>query len=397
MGFIKDALGANVDISGLDPRSPDYMNKVKELTTQINSGDIKVEASTPKVAPVVNKGNYKPTTFEVEDDGESIEMDAEEGSSNSSNSIGVKKIKFIDDLGDEIEEELDLSEDTKAVEVAKKLRRYNEVEEELKALREETEGLRKSKSGLDSKIKKFLEMESKSTRERLDHILEKEGGYEALRKKIIDEHEEMSNLSPEERVIRETAREREEAKRKMAELEKKLLDKEKAAEEKSREAERAAKAATVKAVWKKYTVDNPESSADIDDINRVILERAMTMIKGLESEGVVVTETILNREFKKASQGLKSLISKHQSKPTSQVKSASEQLDAAQAAAQGMSNSNSSAGRPNESAIMEKWKGYIREGKPWQILDEVKKNPKLSNVYSKFANRLSSDRSWMSK
>jgi hypothetical protein len=394
MGFISDTLGNNVDISGLDPRSPDYITKIQELTTKIVSGDVKVNQSSNKVAPVANRTGYQPTQFE--DD--SVDDDSEVPSHVDTSTIpSSRKVKFIDDVGDEVEEEIDLSEDTKAIEIAKKLRRYNEVEEEIKALREETESLRKSRALQEAKVKKLLEVETKSSREKIDHFLEKEGGFEGLRKKIIEEYEELANLSPEEKVIRESLREKEESKRKMAELEKRLLDKEKAAEEKSKEAERAAKAATVKAVWRKYTIDNPSDNADIADLNKVILERAMTMVKGLESEGVTVTETILNREFKKASQGIKGLISQKSESKDKKITNVSDQLDASQAAAQGVQSSSSNAGRPSENAIMEKWKGLLKEGKGWAILNEVKQNPKLSSVYTKFANKLSSDRHWMNR
>ncbi len=398
MGIISDLTGGTMDIGKLNPRDPDYIQQVQAITAKFSSGEMVNTPSSIQPTPSL-KPNFKPTEFEDEE-GEEAATIPHENDTKPENKFS-RKVKFIDDeSGEEVEEELDLSEDEKAAEIAKRLRRMAAVEEELKALREENLGFRKGNSQRDEKLKKYSELETKSKREKLDVLLSDAGGYEALRQEIIKEYEEYMDLTPEERQHREDQKAVAEQIKRMAELEKKLAEKDKESENRRMSAERAEKVATLKAVYTKYTIDNPESDPDIADINNLIFTRAQNSIAELEKNGVTVTETILNREFKKASTGLKTKVQagpKTAAAGKEKIKQVADQLDANMAAAQGLQTNSNAGGKQSDGEVMERWRGYLKANQAWKITDEVSKSPGLTKTYRAFANRISTDRSWMNR
>jgi len=370
----------------INRNDPDYIRKVSELANNIASGN----APTAMAPTKPRDTRFDQTLF---DDGlpsdPPIGLPGDETAAPPS---GRKTLKFIDDIGDEQEFEVDYSDD-KLTEIARKARRTENLEQEMAALRDEMAGLTGAAKADMEKARRYLELEKSGSREAvLDELFRDIGGYEGFRKQLLDEHNGYEKMTAEERRDHDIKRIQADSARKMAELEKRLTEKERSAEARTVEADRASKIALLNTVYSKYRFDNADSDPAVGKINEMIFNEAQASIRKLEAQRITVTENILNREFKKAQSLFKGRVNTGARTKIDAVKELANQADAAGAAAQTLQSQTTSGSVDNEAQIMARWINDIKTGNGLKVTREVASSDKLQNLYAKFANMISRDR-----
>lgn len=375
-----------------DRKDPDYARKVSEFATQIASGVAPTGTGTPP-AKVEHQTSWRPTTFTEDvlpDPNVDLPVPASTGA------VGTKRVvKFTDDIGDDVEQEVDFGSEEGLTALVRGARETENLRQEMAALRDELAGKTAATQSEMAKAKRYLDLEKLGSREAiLDELFRDAGGYEGFRKTLIDEQQGYEKMTAEEQRDHDIKRERADSARKLTELEKRLNDKEKAADKKIGDANYAAKVAILNSVYSKFKFENAESDPAITKINQMIFNEAQGNIRTLESQGVTVTENILNREFKKANQLFKGKINIGVKAPKVNVaKELADQADAAMAAAQTLNSQSQNAGGPESDAeTIGRWVAMLKEGKAYQVSGEAAKSPKSQNLYARLANMISRDR-----
>jgi hypothetical protein len=342
---------------------------------------------------VEHQTSWRPTTF-TEDVLPDPDVDLPVPT--SSGAVGTKRVvKFTDDIGDDIEQEVDFSSEEKLTELVRGARESENLRQEMAALRDELAGKTSAAQAEMAKAKRYLELEKLGSKEAiLDELFSADGGYEGFRKRLIEEQQGYEKMTAEEQRDFDIKRERADSARKLSELEKRLNDREKAADKKTVDANYAAKVAILNSVYSKFKFENAESDPAITKINQMIFNEAQGNIRVLESQGVTVTENILNREFKKANQLFKGKINVGAKAPKVNVaQELASQADAAMAAAQTLNSQTQNAGGPETDAeTIGRWISMLKEGRAYQVSGEAAKSPKTQNLYARLANMVSRDR-----
>ena len=394
-GVISQVVKNQSALPQLDRNDPDYRRKVAEMAEGILGGRVHAAAGT---APVAHDraDDFRPTLFAEPD----VDLPgAAADSDNTPVSTGGKRtLKFRDDIDDEVEMEIDLSDD-KLTELAKRARRAENLEMEINAMRDEVAGRSTALASEREKVQKYLDMEKLGSREGiLDEMFKRDGGYEGLRNRIIEEYKGYEKMTTEERRDFDVKRMQAESARKMAELEKRLADRERTASARIVEADQAQKLAVLNTVRMKYAFENVDANPAVSSINEQIFNMARKAIQSLEGSGVTVTENILNREFRKAHQVFKGRVNTGAPAAVANPnKVVLDQMDAAAAAAQSLPTNAGAGGPEGEPEIIRRWLGMIREGKLAAVNMEATKSPKLNGLYAKLANMISRDRGLLSR
>ena len=375
----------------INRNDPDYVRKVSELAAQIGSGNAPVSTAVSKPRDT----RFEQTLFE-----DGLPADPPIGLPGDESTLppgGRKVLKFIDDIGEEQEFEVDFSDD-KLTEIAKKARRADNLEQEMAALRDEMAGMSLAAKSDMEKARRYLELEKTGSREAvLDELFKDIGGYEGFRKQLIEDHTGYERMTAEEKRDFDIKRIQADSARKMAELEKRLTEKEKTAEAKTVEADRASKIALLNTVYSKYRFDNADGDPAVGKINEMIFTEAQANIRKLEAQRIAVTENILNREFRKAQQLFKGRVNTGAKTKVDAGKELANQADAAAAAAQTLQSQNISGSADSEAQIMARWINDIKTGNGLRVTREVAASDKLQNLYAKFANMISRDRSILTR
>lgn len=399
-GFTSQLAPDQSALPQLNPKDPNYTQKVAELVAQMQSGG-KLPVS-PNSAPQAKVDTYQRTLFS-EPDVDLPDMQLETNSNPDATSkletTGSKKVlKFKDDIDDEVEMEVDLSE-TGLLELAKRARRAENMEMEIAAMRDEVAGKSTALNQQAEKVKRYLELEQMGDKTAIiDEMFKTEGGYEGLRTKIINEFREYEKLTDDEKRDFDVKRVQTESARRLAELEKRLAEREKSAEAKAVEAQRAQKVAVMQTVFNKYKFDNAANDPAITVINEQVFNIAQNAIRELEKQKVVITENILNREFKRAHAVFKGKVGVPKVSTAADTQRAiADQVDAAAAAAQSLQSTNPGSGTESDAEIMNRWIGLIKSGKLHAVTAEAGKSQKTAGLYAKLANMISKDRSILTR
>ena len=384
----------------INRNDPEYTRKISEMAASIMAGNAPAGSVPASVAPSAPRtaSGYTQNTW---DEGPTIDPlpgDAAAASTPAPTG-GRKMVKFTDDIGDEQEVEIDFDE-AKLTELAKRARRSENLEQEMAAMRDEMSGKMSAAQQDMEKARRYLELEKAGSKEAvLDELFKDVGGYEGFRKQLIDEHEGYVKMTAEEQRDHDVKRMQADSARKLSELEKRLAEKGRDADARVASADRAGKVAVLNSVYSKFKFDNEAGDPAITKINEMIFNEAQANIRQLESQRVTVTENILNREFRKAHQLFKGKISVGAKAPkVDPGKAIADQADAAMAAAQTLAAQTMSVGGPeNESEVIGRWLGLIKEGKGFQVSQEAAKSAKSQGLYTRLANMISRDRSILTR
>jgi hypothetical protein len=299
---------------------------------------------------------------------------------------GKSKVKFTNSYGEDAEEEVDLSDLSPLVSAKHRLAA---MEEEMKALRDEVDSKKAQSQKEMDKARKYLELESRGRDALLEEALKEDGGLEGFRNKIIEDYEQFSRLTDSEKEAFNSKREKAESARRMVELEKKYSDALAKLGQKEQKLQEDSKIATLRNVYNVHKLPNASKDEAIDAINETIFRKAQSEIKRLESEKVVITESILNREFKKAAATFRGKIVTEKTDPN---KAAREKLDEDTSKAQKVISAQSAQGQPpTELDVLKRWAGLAREGKLKQVTQEALSDPRYAGAYEKFFQMLQND------
>ncbi len=299
---------------------------------------------------------------------------------------GMQRVKFANSYGEELEEEVDLN-DLSTLVAAK--HRAAALEEEMKALRDETDSKKSHAQKEIDKAKKYLELEARGRDALLEEALKNDGGLEGFRQKIIEDYEQFSKLTDAEKEVFNSKREKAETARRMVELEKKYSDALAKLGQKEEKLTQDSRVATLRNVYSAHKFPNPKNDEAINDINETIFRKAQAAVKALENEKVTVTESILHREFKKAAATFKGKIVT-ESVDTDKLER--EKADEATAKAQKVISQSALKGQmPTELDVLKRWTEFAKAGKLKQVSQEALSDPRLASTYEKFFQMLQND------
>lgn len=298
-----------------------------------------------------------------------------------------RKVSYEDFLGDKIEEEIDVDAELPALAAARK--RVKDLEEEMKALRDEVEGKSLAAQKKMEKAQKYLELDGKSPSEIIEFFMAKTGGFDAFRKQLIEEHAEYSKMSPEEQKLFDAKRVEAESIRRLKEVEARLAEKEKRIRDEEAEVSRKAKVESLRAVFNTYRIQNPDNDKALESINKAIFEEAQAGLSALQKSGVTLTDSILHREFRKAAQLFRSKIAVANSGKVDGKKEVMDQLDANAAKGQTLGTTttavNAAATSNTDKEQMSAWLEDIRAGRVQKVVKDAYSSPKKTALYERLA------------
>jgi hypothetical protein len=294
----------------------------------------------------------------------------------------LKKIAIKDDFGDDVEVEVDFSNDDKLREYVSAAHKTKHIESELEVLRSQLAAREAAEKALQSKYGKLFA--ASTAEEMADVALAERGGLEALVKQKIQEAEEFRKL-PEDQQ-KELIRKQEDRaqQQKFEKMQKELDDKMK----KIKEGEEKTQQDAVKTLYMQATAKYcpaDTDNADLKKVNRIIWDEAHKELLALKQTGAVLTQAVVDQKFQKAFMNNKSLVTAAKGanvQTNSMVEATREQTGAA-------NNSASSASSGiNEAALIDKWFHLINAGRGGEVAKEVASNPKVLNpIYVKLAAR----------
>ncbi len=297
----------------------------------------------------------------------------------------LRKVKIMDDFGDEIEEEIDFGKEENIQELVSSRHKSKHLEAELETLRGELTAKELSTKKLMDKYGKF---EGMTAEQIADALFNERGGLSGLVEAKMQEAEAFRKLSKEEQS--ELLRKQEEKKRsdeiaaREAKLDQRLKDIEAAGEK--------AKAETLTNLMRssagKYCPNKVENK-ELLKINEMIFKEAQAEISSLAKAGTVLTQTIIEQKFKKAYMNNKGLLDAVKSKNSIQGNGIIEATKAAlNVSAGAAATQTSSADTVNESALLDKWFHLTVNGKGSEVDKEVNSNPSLYKpIFRKLAQR----------
>lgn len=297
-------------------------------------------------------------------------------------------------ITDDAELEFEPGNKVKVKDLMDRYKGYSELKEEYEAAQEELKGLRLKKATEVEDDIKFLQLKGKSKQEIVDALFAAEGGFTGIRESIRKEIEQLAGMTDSERKEYEANKTKLEAeertKRLQDEYEAKL------AEINRKEKELANKhvLGAMRSAFDRNSIPNPEKSAYLNDLNELIFNKAKAALVSLEKDsGVKLTETIIQREFKKAFASKKVEMDKYLGKAASRT--IEEQIDAGTSAVQKLS---SSAGTPvTKDQIFAGWYKKMEEKKSHEIIQECQGDPKKMQLYMEFGDLLKTRRHLLRK
>jgi hypothetical protein len=300
------------------------------------------------------------------------------GISSDTSSIKKRKIK----LSETEEEEIEDSDEALA-KILKDARAKADIEAKMKALHDETEGVRKKSEAEIDAAKRWKDWEAKSKQEKLDILFE--GGMDAYKKQVIEEYVEYAKLTEAERKAFDNERARTEALQKMQEMEAKLSKQQKDVEDARNRAIKEERDSLYRRVFREHSFLNPEKDGAIEGVNKLIYADATASLSTLISSGANITEAVLQREFSAAKQKYGRLVPQKQATVKEQI---DEQL-AANKGASVVPGATQPATNQGDKDTIRRWAELRKAGKMTSIIKEVQASPDKMSLYEKFVTLIS--------
>lgn len=294
----------------------------------------------------------------------------------------LKKFELENELGEIISHELDLSSEDAIKDLILKSSSSDLLKEDIEVLTAQLEAER-ARSGKHSKEAEELDkLRTLSRREKLEWALKEEGGVEEFLRKEREEWERLADMSPAEKKEYEFNKADNEKAKELKKLRELVQGREKEKEEQaSREREEAFKS-QMKDGFSRHIIKG--EGWQIRAANSDILASAQESMRELKKDGVKITQTIINREFRRAAAKVKKEMKREVE--SLKEKTREEQLkDATQKAQENPEAGRMGGGDTGDAAILARWRKDYAEGKITlkHIAREAKQDPRLYDLMTK--------------
>ena len=294
---------------------------------------------------------------------------------------GKRKIAVEDDeTGETYDFELNEEDiDGSIRDIILKAKRAEYREGESKAIKDEYLSRKVALDAREKDLGKLLA--AATTNSEVSEILElakTKGSIEEYKRKIIDEHSKYMSMSDDERNVYDSKREKAESLKRERDLQDKLEAQIRRQDDREAGLRRQEKLVMYKSAYSKASFDNSAADQGLDRLNRTIFSNASENLSKMESEGVVLTEAIITREFKKEY----NVLSKTVKTPGAKAKLSDmvNDMDDAAGAIQS-SGIGKKAGVENRSTTVARWKDMISKGKGVDVLREAQSSQSLMDIY----------------
>jgi hypothetical protein len=290
-----------------------------------------------------------------------------------------KVIKITDDLGDEIQEELDLDNEDSLREIVAAKHKLTHALSELELTKAQLDALGKAGSERDGKIGKLLAAMEMGDEAALDVLLEARGGFKKVLEEEIAARDTYAKMSAKEKEAYDTAMREKELTEKQKKMMAELEAKEKSIKDRELAAQNEAELLLYRSAASKYCPPVNDNK-DLHKVHNLIFEEAKSELVKLKKSGVKLTTAIVDQKFAQAYKNNKSLLSALKPANSSAGNTIAQATNAAMGgAATQTASSHSTTVSLDE--LEAKWDNLLKEGKAVALMQESARHPELFDKY----------------
>lgn len=295
-----------------------------------------------------------------------------------------KRVIAIEDpeIGDTYEIEMDEDDPASAFrDYVLKAKKAEFTESELKATKDEYSSRKQALEAKEKELNKlFAAASSDQEFQNVLKILKEKGSIEDYKRAIIEEHNKYMSMSKEERESFDRDREKAALLKREKKLQDDLEAKIKEQDNREKALRRQEKLVMYQRGFKSNSFENSSNDPAIERLNRTIFNQASESLANLEKEGVILTDAIIAREFKKEYNLLAKSVKPGSKSKTEEIREKIDAMDASAADAIAKSPGKKT-GSPTESDVLARWKEMVSKGQGAAVVKEAQTSPQLMELY----------------